>query len=64
MVGHITLGQGAQIAASSNVASDVPAGARWGGTPAKPVRDWFRELTLVSQLAKRKSETGSGDAGA
>ena len=22
---------------------DVPAGARWGGTPAKPIAKWFRE---------------------
>jgi UDP-3-O-[3-hydroxymyristoyl] glucosamine N-acyltransferase len=27
---------------------------RWGGTPAKPTRLWFRELTLLRQLAERK----------
>ena len=55
IVGHVTIGSGAQIAASSNVNSDVPARARWGGTPAKPVREWFREMTLLSTLAKRKT---------
>jgi UDP-3-O-[3-hydroxymyristoyl] glucosamine N-acyltransferase len=54
VVGHLKIGAGAQIAGSSNVRGDVPAGARWGGTPAKPVRLWFRELTLVRQLAERK----------
>jgi UDP-3-O-[3-hydroxymyristoyl] glucosamine N-acyltransferase len=54
VVGHLKIGAGAQIAASSNVRGDVPAGARWGGTPAKPVRLWFRELTLLRQLAERK----------
>ncbi len=54
VVGHVKIGTGAQIAASSNVRGDVPPGARWGGTPAKPVRLWFRELTLLRKLAERK----------
>jgi len=54
LVGHLKIGAGAQIAASSNVRGDVPSGARWGGTPAKPVRLWFRELTLLRQLAERR----------
>jgi UDP-3-O-[3-hydroxymyristoyl] glucosamine N-acyltransferase len=54
VVGHVKIGAGAQIAASSNVRSDVPPGVRWGGTPAKPVRLWFRELTLLQKLAERK----------
>ena len=35
---NVTIGEGAQIAATSNVHGDVPPGARWGGTPAKPVK--------------------------
>jgi UDP-3-O-[3-hydroxymyristoyl] glucosamine N-acyltransferase len=53
VVGHVRIGQGAQIVGSSNVNSDVPAGARWGGTPAKPVREWFREMTTLKTLASR-----------
>ena len=41
---NVTIGEGAQIAATSNVHGDVPPGARWGGTPAKPVKLWFREM--------------------
>ena len=54
-----------QIAASSNVNSDVPPGARWGGTPAKPVRDWFRELTTLKTLASRRvlPKEGGPDGG-
>jgi UDP-3-O-[3-hydroxymyristoyl] glucosamine N-acyltransferase len=63
VVGHVHIGMGAQIAGSSNVATDVPAGARWGGTPAKPIQDWFRELTVVANLAKRKGRgPGPGSA--
>jgi UDP-3-O-[3-hydroxymyristoyl] glucosamine N-acyltransferase len=54
VVGHVKIGAGAQIAASSNVRGDVPPGVRWGGTPAKPVRLWFRELTLLRRLAESK----------
>jgi UDP-3-O-[3-hydroxymyristoyl] glucosamine N-acyltransferase len=54
IVGHVKIGAGAQIAGSSNVRGDVPPGARWGGTPAKPIRKWFREMTLLSRLAERK----------
>lgn len=54
VVGHVKIGTGAQIAASSNVRGDVPPGVRWGGTPAKPARLWFRELTLLRRLAERK----------
>jgi UDP-3-O-[3-hydroxymyristoyl] glucosamine N-acyltransferase len=53
VIGHVVIGEGAQIAAASNVATDVPPGARWGGTPAKPVREWLREITVVKQLAER-----------
>ena len=53
-VGHVCIGMGAQIAGASNVKDDVPAGARWGGTPAKPVRDWFREMTALKMLASRR----------
>jgi UDP-3-O-[3-hydroxymyristoyl] glucosamine N-acyltransferase len=66
VVGHVKIGAGAQIAASSNVRGDVPPGVRWGGTPAKPVRLWLRELALLQRLAERKdskldeNEDGSG----
>ncbi len=54
VVGHVRIGMGAQIAGSSNVNSDVPPGARWGGTPAKPMRDWFREITTLKTLASKR----------
>ncbi len=51
---NVTIGEGAQIAGTSIVHGDVPAGARWGGTPAKPVKQWFREMMILEQLARRE----------
>jgi UDP-3-O-[3-hydroxymyristoyl] glucosamine N-acyltransferase len=63
---NVTIGEGAQIAGTSIVHGDVPAGARWGGTPAKPVKQWFREMMILDQLARRemraREKTGDGPA--
>jgi UDP-3-O-[3-hydroxymyristoyl] glucosamine N-acyltransferase len=60
---NVTIGEGAQIAATSIVHGDVPAGARWGGTPAKPVKQWFREMMILERLARGKdaSEVATDD---
>ncbi|MFG1422504.1 UDP-3-O-(3-hydroxymyristoyl)glucosamine N-acyltransferase [Roseixanthobacter liquoris] len=61
VIGHVRIGDAAQIAASSNVKDDVPPGVRWGGSPAKPVREWFRELTALKKLGQasaRRSDEG------
>jgi UDP-3-O-[3-hydroxymyristoyl] glucosamine N-acyltransferase len=63
---HVSIGEGAQIAAISIVNQDVPARARWGGTPAKPVAAWFREMKTLERLARspsqrKKAEDDGGD---
>ncbi len=66
-VGHIKVGAGAQIAGGSHAKDDVPAGARYGGTPAKPLKEWARELAAVTRLAERtrgSSGRGGQDSGA
>ena len=52
----VTIGEGTMIAASSNVATDVPPGVKWGGSPAKPMRQWLREIMLVKRMARAKGE--------
>ena len=63
VVGHVRIGTGAQIAGSSNVREDVPPGSRWGGTPARPMRTWFREMAVLRRLARQRgSDNGSNGA--
>ncbi len=50
---HLTVGDGAQIAAAAGVMHDIPAGERWGGLPARPMRQWFRETATLAKLALR-----------
>ncbi|HLX97181.1 MAG TPA: UDP-3-O-(3-hydroxymyristoyl)glucosamine N-acyltransferase [Roseiarcus sp.] len=51
IAGHLTIGAGAQIAAAAGVMTDIPAGERWAGAPAKPVREFFREVAALKRLA-------------
>jgi UDP-3-O-[3-hydroxymyristoyl] glucosamine N-acyltransferase len=53
VIGHVTIGNGAQIAGAAHVKDDVEAGARMGGTPARPFKDWARELAALKQLGRR-----------
>ncbi len=52
LAGHIKIGAGAQISGGSSVKDDVPAGERWVGIPAKPIREWMREQTAIRRLAQ------------
>jgi UDP-3-O-[3-hydroxymyristoyl] glucosamine N-acyltransferase len=58
---HVTIGEGSQIAATSNVNGDVPPGSRWGGTPAKPLKQWFREVTALARLARESGADSAAD---
>jgi UDP-3-O-[3-hydroxymyristoyl] glucosamine N-acyltransferase len=48
---HVTIGRGARVAARSGIMHDVPAGETWGGYPAKPSRQWMREVSTLARLS-------------
>jgi UDP-3-O-[3-hydroxymyristoyl] glucosamine N-acyltransferase len=62
VIQHITIGKGALLASRSTVYDDVPAGAAWGGFPAKPKGQWMREVITLGHLAKRNREIASQTA--
>ncbi|HRO49317.1 MAG TPA: UDP-3-O-(3-hydroxymyristoyl)glucosamine N-acyltransferase [Hyphomicrobium sp.] len=55
-IGHIKIGTGAQIAGGSHPKGDVPPGAVLAGTPARPFRQWAREVAAVQRLARRSGD--------
>jgi UDP-3-O-[3-hydroxymyristoyl] glucosamine N-acyltransferase len=59
---HVTIGEGAQLAAASNVHADVPPGARWGGFPAKPAKQWLREIRVLARLSRAKDGPKDGSS--
>ena len=50
---HLTIGPRAQIAAASGVMTDVPAGERWGGVPAQPMKETMRQIATLRAMAGR-----------
>ncbi|MGE3625110.1 MAG: UDP-3-O-(3-hydroxymyristoyl)glucosamine N-acyltransferase [Hyphomicrobiales bacterium] len=63
VAGHLTIGAGAQVAGASGVKDDIPPGETWGGAPAKPMRQWARELAMLKMLAlQRPDKQNRGDS--
>ncbi len=59
LTGHLKVGKGARIGAQAGVMSDVPAGAEIVGSPAEPVRDFFRGVATLRKLARRPRTAGN-----
>ena len=57
---HVSIGAGAALGAQSGLMSDVPAGAKWGGYPAQPARDWLKGVAALRRLARRGGK-GEGE---
>ena len=48
---HVDIGAGARIGAAAGVMKSVPAGETWGGSPARPVKQWLRETAWLIRAA-------------
>jgi len=51
---HVTVGEGVSLAASAGLFRDIGPGETWGGTPAKPIRQWMREVAWIARQAAPK----------
>lgn len=62
---HVTIGRGARVLVQGGVIGDVPPGATFWGTPARPHRDVLRAQAVLYRLAPRgaalDAQTGPGD---
>jgi UDP-3-O-[3-hydroxymyristoyl] glucosamine N-acyltransferase len=56
IVPHITIGRGAITASRSTIYENVPAGQSWGGFPARPKKQWLREVLTLQKLASREDK--------
>ena len=60
VVGHIKIGSGAQLAGWSHATHDIPAGARFGGTPAVPMIEYGRQIAVLKRMGRRSGGKGQG----
>lgn len=58
VTGHLNIGKGAKIGAQAGVMGDVAAGVDVVGSPAMPVREFFRQVVTLRRLSSpRRTET-------
>jgi UDP-3-O-[3-hydroxymyristoyl] glucosamine N-acyltransferase len=55
LTGHLNIGSKARIGAQAGVMADVEAGQDVLGSPAMPVREFFRTVVTLRRLSRRKS---------
>lgn len=64
LAGHLQIGQGARIGAQAGVMSDVAPRSSVVGSPAEPVREFFRQVAFLRRMMRRddaaKHETDAG----
>ncbi|UXM93938.1 UDP-3-O-(3-hydroxymyristoyl)glucosamine N-acyltransferase [Bartonella sp. HY329] len=53
---HTVIGSNVQIAAASGVMNDIPDGEKWGGIPARPFKQWFREVAALRSIGRQPKE--------
>jgi UDP-3-O-[3-hydroxymyristoyl] glucosamine N-acyltransferase len=64
LTGHITVGSQARIGAQAGVMSDVPASAAIVGSPAMPIKEFFRNVAVLRRLARKGAKDPSSDKSA
>jgi UDP-3-O-[3-hydroxymyristoyl] glucosamine N-acyltransferase len=54
VAGHLRIGQGAEIGAQAGVMSDLVPGAKVVGSPAWPIKDFFRQIAVLRKMTKKQ----------
>ncbi len=58
---HLVIGSRVQIAAASGVMNDIPDGEKWGGIPARPIKQWFRDIANIRSIGQARKESSSDE---
>lgn len=58
---HLIVGSRVQVAAGSGVMNDIPDGERWGGLPARPIKQWFRDIANIRSIGQSRKEQSSDE---
>jgi UDP-3-O-[3-hydroxymyristoyl] glucosamine N-acyltransferase len=56
LAGHLNIGTRARIGAQAGLMKDVADGTTVGGSPAVPMRQWWRQVAILGRLATKKDE--------
>jgi len=59
---HLKIGDGVTIAARAGVMHNIPAGEKWSGVPAMPIRDHMKTIVALKQLSKGRQAKDGNDA--
>jgi len=54
---HVTIGDGAKMGGGAGTLKDIPPGEVWGGYPAKPLRQWMREVAWLQRQSSGKNKS-------
>jgi UDP-3-O-[3-hydroxymyristoyl] glucosamine N-acyltransferase len=58
---HAIIGSGARLAGRTGVMpGPLPGGQDYGGVPARPIKEWAREVAALKNLAKRRGKKDNG----
>jgi UDP-3-O-[3-hydroxymyristoyl] glucosamine N-acyltransferase len=58
---HVSIGDGARLAARSGVIRDLEGGQDYGGAPAIPVKQWRRQLAAIAKLGRPPPKGASNE---
>jgi UDP-3-O-[3-hydroxymyristoyl] glucosamine N-acyltransferase len=62
LIGHLSIGDKARIGAQAGIMADVAAGADVVGSPAQPLREFFRQVAALRRLARRPGNKAADPA--
>ncbi|HAU28490.1 MAG TPA: UDP-3-O-(3-hydroxymyristoyl)glucosamine N-acyltransferase [Rhodospirillaceae bacterium] len=61
VTGHVKIGAGTLVAAKSAIMKDVPPKSRMMGIPARPDKDFLRQMATLARMSAKKGKKNTDD---